>query len=62
VAAAASAWNVANALTVLRLVLVPVFLWALLHDDGDDAWWRVLAWAAFTVAAVADRVERAPGP
>jgi len=57
VAAAASAWNVANALTVLRLVLVPVFLWALLHDDGDDAWWRVLAWAAFTVASVTDRVD-----
>jgi CDP-diacylglycerol--glycerol-3-phosphate 3-phosphatidyltransferase len=57
VAAAASAWNVANALTVLRLVLVPVFLWALLHEDGDDAWWRVLAWAAFTVASVTDRVD-----
>ncbi len=57
VAAAASAWNVANALTVLRLVLVPVFLWALLHDDGEDAWWRVLAWAAFAVASVTDRVD-----
>jgi CDP-diacylglycerol--glycerol-3-phosphate 3-phosphatidyltransferase len=57
VAAAASSWTGANALTVLRLVLVPVFLWALLHDDGDDAWWRVLAWAAFTVASVTDRVD-----
>jgi len=26
--------NVANALTLLRLLLVPVFGWALFHDDG----------------------------
>ena len=53
----ASAWNAANALTVLRLVLVPVFLVLLLHDGGDDPWWRVLAWAAFAVASVTDRVD-----
>ena len=41
VPAAASSWNVANALTVLRLVLVPVFLVALFHDGGDSAAWRV---------------------
>jgi CDP-diacylglycerol--glycerol-3-phosphate 3-phosphatidyltransferase len=57
VAATASAWNVANALTVLRLVLVPVFLWLLLHDGGEDAWWRVMAWVAFAVASVTDRVD-----
>ena len=37
----ASAWNIANALTVLRLVLVPVFLVLLFHDDGHDDAWRV---------------------
>ena len=52
-----SAWNVANALTVLRLVLVPVFLLALFHDGGDDATWRVLAWVTFAVASVTDRVD-----
>lgn len=57
VAAAASAWNVANALTVLRLALVPVFLWVLLHEGGEDAWWRVAAWAAFAVASITDRVD-----
>jgi CDP-diacylglycerol--glycerol-3-phosphate 3-phosphatidyltransferase len=55
--AAASAWNVANALTVLRLVLVPVFLVTLLHDGGEDAAWRVLAFATFAVASVTDRVD-----
>lgn len=47
----------ANALTVFRLALVPVFLWALLHDGGEDAWWRVAAWAAFAVASITDRVD-----
>ncbi|MEO7981995.1 MAG: CDP-diacylglycerol--glycerol-3-phosphate 3-phosphatidyltransferase [Sporichthyaceae bacterium] len=53
----ASAWNIANALTVLRLVLVPVFLAALFHDDGHDDSWRVLAWVAFAVASVTDRID-----
>ncbi len=57
VAVPASAWNVANALTVLRLALVPVFLLALFHDNGDDSTWRVLAWATFAVASVTDRVD-----
>ncbi len=53
----ASAWNVANALTVLRLALVPVFLAALFVEDGQDAGWRVVAWVAFAVASVTDRVD-----
>ncbi len=53
----ASAWNVANALTILRLVLVPVFLVTLFHDDGHDDAWRVLAWLAFAVASVTDRID-----
>jgi CDP-diacylglycerol--glycerol-3-phosphate 3-phosphatidyltransferase len=53
----ASSWNIANALTVLRLALVPVFLVLLLHDDGDDAVWRVLAWVVFAVASVTDRID-----
>ena len=54
---AASSWNIANALTVLRLLLVPVFLVLLFHDGGDDDLWRVLAWVAFAVASVTDRVD-----
>ena len=54
---AVSAWNIANALTVLRLVLVPVFLVLLFHDDGHDDVWRVLAFVVFAVASVTDRVD-----
>ena len=56
-AAPVSAWNIANALTVLRLALVPVFLVALFHEDGVDAGWRVAAFAAFAVASFTDRVD-----
>ena len=35
------AWNIANALTVSRLLLVPVFLVALFADGGIDTGWRI---------------------
>jgi CDP-diacylglycerol---glycerol-3-phosphate 3-phosphatidyltransferase len=52
-----SPWNIANALTVLRLVLVPVFLIQLLHDDGTDNAWRVAACVTFAVASITDRID-----
>jgi CDP-diacylglycerol--glycerol-3-phosphate 3-phosphatidyltransferase len=52
-----SIWNIANALTLLRFVLVPVFLVLLLHDAGRDDPWRIAAWAVFAVASVTDRVD-----
>jgi CDP-diacylglycerol--glycerol-3-phosphate 3-phosphatidyltransferase len=52
-----SNWNIANALTALRLVLVPVFLIQLLHDDGSDTAWRVAAFVTFAVASVTDRID-----
>ena len=52
-----SSWNVANALTVLRLVLVPLFVVLLMHDDGTETAWRVAAFVTFAVASVTDRVD-----
>lgn len=49
--------NVANALTVLRLLLVPVFVVALLTADGRDLWWRLGAFAVFALAAFTDRLD-----
>jgi CDP-diacylglycerol---glycerol-3-phosphate 3-phosphatidyltransferase len=49
--------NVANALTVLRLLLVPVFAVLLLADDGDRAAYRYAAFAVFVLAAWTDRVD-----
>jgi CDP-diacylglycerol---glycerol-3-phosphate 3-phosphatidyltransferase len=53
----ASNWNVPNALTTLRIVLVPVFAWALLHDDGDSVGWRMLAFGIFLVAMITDKID-----
>lgn len=50
----ASVWNVANMLTMLRLLLVPGFVALMLADGGYDPAWRSLAWAAFAVAMITD--------
>jgi CDP-diacylglycerol--glycerol-3-phosphate 3-phosphatidyltransferase len=53
----ASTWNVANALTVLRLVLVPLFVLALFAGGGDDDGWRLVAFGVFAVASYTDRID-----
>ena len=49
--------NIANVLTVLRIVLVPFFAWALLQDGGDSVTWRWVAFAIFAVAMVTDKID-----
>jgi CDP-diacylglycerol--glycerol-3-phosphate 3-phosphatidyltransferase len=53
----ASTWNIANALTVFRLVLVPLFVLALLADGGHQHGWRWIAWGVFAVASYTDRID-----
>jgi CDP-diacylglycerol--glycerol-3-phosphate 3-phosphatidyltransferase len=52
-----SNWNVPNALTTLRIVLVPFFGAALLMDGGDSVAWRLTAWAIFVVAMITDKID-----
>lgn len=52
-----SAWNVANGLTVLRLLLVPVFAVLLFHDNGQNTVWRIWACVVFVLASVTDRLD-----
>jgi len=52
-----SNWNLPNALTTLRIVMVPFFGWALLADGGDSVLWRCVAWAIFAVAMITDKVD-----
>jgi CDP-diacylglycerol--glycerol-3-phosphate 3-phosphatidyltransferase len=54
---AVSAWNVANALTVLRLLLVPVFAVLLFHGDGHETAWRIWACVVFVLASITDRLD-----
>lgn len=49
--------NIANVLTGVRLVLVPVFLAALFVDDGRSVDWRLAAFGVFAVAAFTDRLD-----
>ncbi|ONM47790.1 CDP-diacylglycerol--glycerol-3-phosphate 3-phosphatidyltransferase [Nocardia donostiensis] len=49
--------NIANVLTMLRIVLVPLFVLALFVDDGHDTAWRITAAALFAVAAITDRFD-----
>ena len=49
--------NIANALTVLRIVGVPLFGWLLLIDGGEDVSWRVWAWVAFCLLMITDRID-----
>jgi len=49
--------NIANILTILRIVLVPVFLVALFVDGGESTGWRLAAASIFAIAAVTDRID-----
>ena len=52
-----SNFNIANVLTVLRIAMVPLFGWALLHDGGDSVMWRWIAFALFAVAMITDKID-----
>lgn len=52
-----SAWNIANGLTVLRILLVPVFGWLLLAEGGREPSLRYWAAAAFAVAMITDSID-----
>ncbi|KUJ68565.1 CDP-diacylglycerol--glycerol-3-phosphate 3-phosphatidyltransferase [Streptomyces albus subsp. albus] len=47
-------WNIANILTMVRLLLVPGFVLLMLAGGGYDPAWRSLAWASFAVAMITD--------
>ncbi|MEO6794497.1 MAG: CDP-diacylglycerol--glycerol-3-phosphate 3-phosphatidyltransferase [Mycobacterium sp.] len=51
--------NLPNALTIIRLVLVPVFLLALFAQEGHDAKTRIAAFVIFAVAIATDRLDGA---
>ncbi|MGH3355781.1 MAG: CDP-diacylglycerol--glycerol-3-phosphate 3-phosphatidyltransferase [Nocardioidaceae bacterium] len=55
--APASNWNLPNGLTLLRILLVPLFAWLLLSKGGDDTAWRIAAFACFLGAITTDRLD-----
>ncbi len=55
-AAPPSPWNLPNALTMLRIAMVPVFGWLLL-EGGHQTGWRLAAWVLFLLAIATDRID-----
>ncbi|GAB3529119.1 CDP-diacylglycerol--glycerol-3-phosphate 3-phosphatidyltransferase [Arthrobacter monumenti] len=49
--------NIANVLTVIRVLLVPLFIWLLLLDEGENGVARWLAVLAFAVAIYTDKLD-----
>ena len=49
--------NIANVLTCVRLLLVPVFVVVLFVAHGRDVDWRLAAFLVFAVAAFTDRLD-----
>ncbi|WP_406634805.1 CDP-diacylglycerol--glycerol-3-phosphate 3-phosphatidyltransferase [Amycolatopsis sp. WGS_07] len=49
--------NLANLLTISRLVLVPLFVVALFTGNGDDTTWRAIATGLFAIASATDQVD-----
>lgn len=50
-------WNLANVLTMSRMVLVPVFVLALFARGGTDPAWQVTAAVIFGIASLTDRID-----
>jgi CDP-diacylglycerol---glycerol-3-phosphate 3-phosphatidyltransferase len=53
----ASNGNIANIITVIRILLVPVFIWLLFLDDGTHGLWRWIATGLFVLAIATDGVD-----
>ncbi len=54
-----SNWNLPNLITVVRILLAPLFIWMLLADAGHDGALRWVAAALFIVAIATDGIDGA---
>jgi CDP-diacylglycerol---glycerol-3-phosphate 3-phosphatidyltransferase len=50
-------WNLPNVLTGIRILLVPVYGYALLQNGGDSVAWRCAATVVFAVAMLTDKID-----
>ena len=53
----ASMGNIANIITVVRILMAPVFVWLMFLDGGELGVWRWVAAILFIVAIVTDSVD-----
>lgn len=55
--AAVGVVNLANSLTVLRIIIVPFFVYALFYQHGTSTFWRYIATALFALASYTDQID-----
>lgn len=53
----ASMGNIANIITVVRILLAPVFVWLMMLDGGELGLWRWIAGALFILSITTDSVD-----
>ena len=57
--------NIPNSLTVFRIVLVPLCVYALFKNGGDESSWRIIAWFGYFIIGLTDffdgKIARARG-
>ena len=53
----ASLANIANIITVVRILMAPVFIWLMMLDAGEHGVWRWIAAVLFIVAITTDSVD-----
>ena len=58
-ATSVSPWNLPNAITTLRILLVPLFIWFLFEAADKGAWQRWVALVLFILAISTDGVDGA---
>ena len=51
--------NIANIITVVRILLAPLFVWLVLLDGGEHGIWRFIAAALFIAAIATDGLDGA---
>lgn len=49
--------NIANVLTVIRIIGIPLFGWLLLTEGGQSVQWRLWAFVAFVLLMATDKID-----
>lgn len=49
--------NLPNALTLIRIAMIPFCFFALMHQSGTDPQWRIIAWWGFFLVGMTDILD-----
>lgn len=49
--------NLPNALTLIRIALIPLCFLALMYNSGEDPQWRIIAWWGFFIVGMTDILD-----